>query len=170
MEPESSLPYSQVPATCPYPESIPLYRLLTFHVPKKCPFSCYVILPIETPPSPWDPSGGVVFLRIVLSPEEAFCLCIFLNNVFSRGGVSTSPNPQAGGPPLVGCPRLLIQYIRSCLPYRKPFLHPQPEDAPCRGDRDPLITVIIRTTFRKESWHSAEVPSTLLDSWPLPTS
>jgi hypothetical protein len=27
------------------------------------------------------------------------------------------PNPQAGGPPLVGCPRLLIQYIRSYSPY-----------------------------------------------------
>jgi hypothetical protein len=25
--------------------------------------------------------------------------------------------PQAGGPSLVGCPRLLIQYIRSYLPY-----------------------------------------------------
>jgi hypothetical protein len=22
---------------------------------------------------------------------------------------------------------------------RRPFLHPQPEDAPCRSDRDPLI-------------------------------
>jgi hypothetical protein len=30
-----------------------------------------------------------------------------------RWGVITSPNPQASGPPLVGCPRLLIQYIRS---------------------------------------------------------
>jgi len=37
---------------------------------------------------------------------------------------------------LVGCPRLLIQYIRSCPPYWRPFLHPQPEDAPCRGDRE----------------------------------
>jgi hypothetical protein len=27
------------------------------------------------------------------------------------------PNPLAGGPPLVGCPRLLIQYIRSYAPY-----------------------------------------------------
>ncbi|KAJ4436550.1 hypothetical protein ANN_16582 [Periplaneta americana] len=27
-----------------------------------------------------------------------------------------SPNPQAGGPPLIGCPRLLIQYIRSYPP------------------------------------------------------
>jgi hypothetical protein len=27
------------------------------------------------------------------------------------------PNPQAGGPPLVGCPLLLIQYICSYPPY-----------------------------------------------------
>jgi hypothetical protein len=27
------------------------------------------------------------------------------------------PNPQAGGPPYVGCRRLLIQYILSCPPY-----------------------------------------------------
>ena len=31
--------------------------------------------------------------------------------------VSTSPNTQAGGPPLVGCPRPLIQYIRTYPPY-----------------------------------------------------
>ena len=38
----------------------------------------------------------------------------FVTKVFSRRGVvSTSPNPQAGGPPRVGFPRLLIQYIRS---------------------------------------------------------
>jgi hypothetical protein len=34
--------------------------------------------------------------------------------------------------------------VRDCifaatLYIRRPFLHPQPEDAPCRGDRDPLI-------------------------------
>ena len=59
------------------------------------------------------------------------------------------PTPQAGGPPLVGCPRLLIQYIRSYPPYYRPFLHPQPEATPCRGDRDPLITVIIHISARK---------------------
>jgi hypothetical protein len=51
--------------------------------------------------------------------------------------VSTSPNPQAVVLTLVGCPRMLIQFIHSYPPYRKPFLHPQPEDAPCRGDRYP---------------------------------
>jgi len=74
------------------------------------------MLPLETLP-PRDPSGGVVHLRIVLSPEEASCLQVFLNmDVLQGGVVSTSPNPQAGGPPLVGCPRLLIQYIRSYPP------------------------------------------------------
>ena len=28
-------------------------------------------------------------------------------------------------------------------PYRRPFLHPQPEDAPCRGDRDPQTRIYI---------------------------
>jgi hypothetical protein len=61
--------------------------------------------------------------------------------MFLRWVVSTSLKPKAGGPPLVGCPPLLIQYIHSYLPYWRPFLHPQPEDAPCRGGREPLNTV-----------------------------
>ena len=66
---------------------------------------------------PGEPSGGVIYLRIVLSPEEASRLQVFLNmNVLQGGVVSTSPNPQAGGPPLVGCPQLLIQFIRSYPP------------------------------------------------------
>jgi len=59
-------------------------------------------------------------------------------NVLQGGVVSNSPNPQAGGPPLVGCTRLLIQFIRSYPPYWRPFIYPQREDAPCRCDRDPL--------------------------------
>jgi len=71
-------------------------------------------------PPPGDPSGGVVYLRIVLSPEESPRMWVFLNmNVLQGGVVSASPNPKAGGPPLVGCPRLLIQFIRSCPPYRE---------------------------------------------------
>jgi len=63
------------------------------------------------------------------------------------GVVNTSPNPQAGGPPLVGCPRLLIEYIRSYPPHWRLFLQPQPEDAPCCGDRDPLLTATIYKLF-----------------------
>ena len=59
MEPESSSPYPQVPATHPYPE------------PTRPYFFCgYVIPPLEKLP-PGDPNGGVVYLRIILSPEEA---------------------------------------------------------------------------------------------------
>ena len=60
---------------------------------------------------------------------------MFLDWVFS-----TSPRPLAGRPPLVSCPRLLIQYIRSYPPYWRPFLHPQFEDPTFRGDKDSLIT------------------------------
>jgi hypothetical protein len=43
----------------------------------------------------------------------------FVANLFILrwGVVSPTPNLQAGGPPFVGCPRLLIQYIRSYRPY-----------------------------------------------------
>jgi hypothetical protein len=58
--------------------------------------------------------------------------------VLRWGVVSTLPIHQAGGPPRVGCPRLLVQYIRSYAPYWRLSLHPQPEDTLCLGDRDPL--------------------------------
>jgi hypothetical protein len=47
-------------------------------------------------------------------------LCVVIRNKYwvSRGRVvSPPPNPQAGGPPTVNCPRLLIQYIHSYHPY-----------------------------------------------------
>ena len=68
--------------------------------------------------------------------------------VLQWGVVSTSPNLQAGGPPLVRCPRLLIQYIHSYPPYLSLFLYPWPEDVPCRGDRDPCITVSLSHTYK----------------------
>jgi hypothetical protein len=46
-------------------------------------------------------------------------------------------NPQDRGPPLVGSPRLLLQYIRSYAPPGSRLLNPQPADAPCRGDKGP---------------------------------
>jgi hypothetical protein len=72
-----------------------------------------------------------------IGPGPRLCLWIFRNkDTFSRWGVSPTPNPQAGGPLFVCCQRLLIQYIRSYSPYWRPFLHLQPEHAPCCGDRD----------------------------------
>jgi hypothetical protein len=79
------------------------------------------------------------YLALSCANPEAFVKDSKNGRFLWVGVVSTSHNPQSGGSPLAGCPRLLIQYIRSYPPYRRPFLHPQPEDAPSRGDRDPLI-------------------------------
>jgi len=108
MEPEGSLSHSQVTATSPHPEPICL-----FFVAK--------------------------FTRKYQSRSKVYCMNVSQQDTFLRRGVaSISPNPQAGGPPLVGRPRPLIQYIHSYPSYWRPFLHPQTKDAPCLGDRDPL--------------------------------
>ena len=68
MQPESSLPYSQAPATC---------LMLRDASSRNTP-------PTPSPPS-GDPSGGVFYLRIVLSPEEASRLWVFRNILFFTG-------------------------------------------------------------------------------------
>jgi hypothetical protein len=131
MEPECSLPHSQVPTTCLYPEpaqSSPYPHILLL---KNSPSSPKSLVPLS-----------LFRLYQIISPGPRLCLWIFRNkDTFSKWEVvSTLPNPQAEGPSLVSCLILLIQYIPNYPPYWRPFLHPQPEDAPCRGDRDPLIT------------------------------
>ena len=69
------------------------------------------------------------------------CICFVRRPVFRWGIVSISPKSQPGGPSLVVCPRLLIEYICSCPPYWRPFLHLQPEGTPCRVDGDPLTMI-----------------------------
>ena len=73
--------------------------------------------------------GFISYLHVVILS----CIPFTRHVKFLRRAVfSTASKPQPGGPHLVGCPRLLIQYVRSYPPYWRPFLHPQPEDAPCR--------------------------------------
>jgi hypothetical protein len=43
--------------------------------------------------------------------------------------------------PLSAVRDCLFNIFAATLHIWRPFLHPQPEDAPCRGDRDPLVTV-----------------------------
>jgi hypothetical protein len=62
-------------------------------------------------------------------------ICFITRPFLYWGFVSTLPNPQARGPPLVGSPRLLIQYTLSYPPHWRLLLQPQAEDAPCCGDR-----------------------------------
>jgi hypothetical protein len=99
------------------------------------------------PPNPisWRSILISFHLRLVLPsgcPSPRFTIWIFRNKIRFYGEELLAPRPtrQAREPPLVICPRLLIQHIRSYRPYWRPFLQPQPENAPCCGDRDQLIT------------------------------
>jgi hypothetical protein len=60
------------------------------------------------------------YQRIIPGPRH---FETFRNNrqIFTVRCCRPNAQPQAGGPPLVGCPRLLIQYIRSYPPYPEDF-------------------------------------------------
>ena len=75
--------------------------------------------------SPWKPC-------IHLCQVRGFCDFRNMVKLLQWGVVSTSFNLLAGKPPVVGCPRLLIPYIRSYTPY----LEAVPEDAPSHCDMD----------------------------------
>jgi hypothetical protein len=77
-----------------------LYRLLTFHMPNLIS----------------------IFLSLGRLSKESVevrdPLWHFVTQLcFTMRSCYPTPNSQAGGPSLVGCPRLIIQYIRSCPPY-----------------------------------------------------
>ena len=104
-----------------------LYRLLTFQVPNLISlFRCLGHTKIS-------------------AQVHSFLCEHFVSWCFLRWGVvSTLPNPQAGGPSHVGCLLLLIQCIRSYPPYWRLFIRLKTKEAPCCGDRDPLIMVMYR--------------------------
>jgi hypothetical protein len=100
MEHEGSSPCSQKPTTGPHPE--PLNPV--------CPIKPYHVL--------------FSMLRSYqrISPGLRHFKTFRNNKKFLWWGVvGPMPNHQARGPPLVGCPRLLIQYIRSYPPYLEDF-------------------------------------------------
>jgi len=83
----------------------------------------------------WSPRSYEMLLNIVS----------FLQRVV----VSKSLNSHARVPPLVGCPRVLIQHIRSYPPYLE-AVHSHHEDTLCCGDGN-LIEVTNPLKWRKSS-------------------
>jgi hypothetical protein len=86
-------------------------QIMKFLIVQLPPFSRHLI--------PLRPN---ILLRTLFSNTLSLCsrLCVVIRNKYwvLRGRVvSPPPTPQAGAPPSVGCPRLLIQHIRSYPPY-----------------------------------------------------
>jgi hypothetical protein len=107
MEPGSSLPHSQRPATCPYPE------------------------PAEFPFRSWCRTKESV-------PVRGFVGCFVTSYFFYGELLAPRPTPKLEDHPLSAVRVCLFHIFAATLHNWRPFVHPQPEDAPCRGDRDPL--------------------------------
>jgi len=73
-----------------------IQKLAGLQLVKKFPAFHGTLRFITTLTSARHPSGGVVYLRIVLSAEESSRMWVFLNNFFLQGGfLSTSSNPPS---------------------------------------------------------------------------
>jgi hypothetical protein len=75
-----------------------------------------------------------------ISPVLRLCI-VFCNMVIFYGEelLAPCPTPKLEGHPLSAVRDCLFNVFAATLHIRRPFLHPQPEDAPCHGDRDQLI-------------------------------
>jgi hypothetical protein len=80
-------------------------------------------------------------------------MCLFRNKVSFYGEelLASPTKHQAGGPLLVGCPRLLIQYIRKYPPYWRPFFNSQPGESEDLKDPSVDRSIILRWVFR--TWY-----------------
>jgi hypothetical protein len=60
---------------------------------------------------------------------------------YSEELLAPRPTPKLEDHPLSAARNCLFNVFAATLHKWRPFLHPQPEDAPCPGDRDPLNAV-----------------------------
>jgi hypothetical protein len=133
MEPENSLPHSQEPATCPYPEpyqsspgppptSWRSILILSFHL--RLGLKSHIPFPLLK-----------LYQRI--SPGPRLCQ-MFRKMVIFDGEelLAPRPIPKLEDHPLSAVRDCLLNVFAATLHIRRPFLRSQPEDAPCLGDRD----------------------------------
>ena len=130
----------------PNPVHIPTSHLL-IQVPNFISLCMFCMLcdasPRNTPPLEIRVGEYVTSGLFCLQRKHPACECFLTWMFYKEGLLAPRPTPKLGGPPIVGSPWLLLQFIRSYPPYQRPLLYPQHEDAPCRGDRDPLHTYLV---------------------------
>ena len=98
------------------------------------------------------------YQRISRNPRHMY---LFRNKASFYGEelLPPRPHPKLGTTPCRLC-ATTYSYIRNYLPYLRQYLHPQPEDAPCRADRDRLITEST-TIYRTYTTHQASQYDTI---------
>jgi hypothetical protein len=76
----------------------------------------------------------------IISPGSKLCIVVRDMVIFYGEEVlRPRPTPKLEGHPLSAVRDCLFNVFAATLHIRWPFLYPQPEDVPCRGDRDRLI-------------------------------
>jgi hypothetical protein len=89
--------------------------------------------------------GSRKFLTVPTSARHLFVsrgsittwVILNMHFFYGEGLLALRPTPKLEGHPSSAVRGCLLNLFYSYPPYRRPFLHPQPEDAPCCGDRDP---------------------------------
>jgi hypothetical protein len=71
---------------------------------------------------------------------------------YGEGLLAPRPTPKLEDHPLSAVRDCLFNVFATTLHTWRPFLHPQPEDAPCRGDRDPLN--MDQVSYAMRNWDS----------------
>ena len=86
-----------------------------------------------------EPEGSLPHSQ---EPARGFfeCVVTWLNFFFGEELSAPRPTPKLEYCLLSAVQDWLFYIFAATIHIWRPFLHPQPEDAPCLGDRDPLIT------------------------------
>jgi hypothetical protein len=91
-----------------------------------------------------------------------FVTCLsFYGEVF----LAPRPTPKLEDHPLSGVRGCIFNIFAPTFNIWKPFLHPQPEDAPWRGGRDPLVMELVEYGFLHCGLRSGEMVSRSTSCW-----
>jgi len=97
-----------------------------------------------------QPALSSQYPHILLEVRSFLCEHLVTIYFYGEQLLAPRPTPKLEDHHLSAVRHCLFNIFVSILPYLRPFFHPQPEDAPYRGDREPLITERICTVCFNE--------------------